>query len=175
LGLRRVTRSLRKDSTSPVPSSWGRGPLPAGRRAEAEKLLNPAAICFNGIVRQPALPGHRLEFFKHFTIRTNTVLILPESTELIALTTGPDAGKLTRVSRCYVALAGRILKGYVLRIPAGWVSALCQLLASASCVVGAVAGSRCGSAARGHRLTEWCAWAARARGCLRFASGPARC
>ena len=36
------------------------------------------------------------------------ILIFAESTEFIALTSGPNAGKLTRVSRCYVAPAGRI-------------------------------------------------------------------
>jgi hypothetical protein len=45
--------------------------------------------------------------------QTDTILIGAESTEFFALTSGPDPGKLTRVSRCYVAPVGRILKGYL--------------------------------------------------------------
>ncbi len=48
---------------SPTPQP---GPLPAGSGAKAEKLLNPAAISFNGVVSQPALPGHRLEMIEQF-------------------------------------------------------------------------------------------------------------
>ncbi len=86
------------------------GPLPASIGAKAEKLLNPAAIGFDVVVGQPALPGHRLELFKHFMIQTDTILCSARLNRIFCFDKWPPSGQAGKGQRVLCCAGGQDAK-----------------------------------------------------------------